>query len=289
MSTSRLIAISGASGFIGRYLSAYLKEAGYRIMPLSRDDFAKGPEVLSGRLAGAGVVVHLAGAPISRRWTKSVMREIESSRIDTTRTLVMAINQMIQPPELFISASAVGIYPSTGQHDETSGARAGDFLGHVCQAWEGVAQAVTPATRLVNIRIGLVLGRDGGLFMKLSPLFRAGLGGRIGTGHQGFPFIHVSDFAGAIRFIIESPEISGPVNMVAPVLTDNRSFTKELARQLKRPAWLPVPVTALRLLFGKGADVFAAGQQVIPAKLIGADYMFQFSDIRSAISDLLKP
>lgn len=289
MPNNRIVAISGVSGFIGRNLSDYLKQRDYEIVPLSRHDFNAGPESLAGRLEGAAAVVHLSGAPINRRWTKTVMREIESSRVDTTRTLVEALGLMRHPPGLLISASAVGIYPSSGEHCETSAARAGDFLGRVCEKWEAAAQPVPSGTRLVNTRIGLVLGRDGGLFRQVLPLFRAGLGGPVASGQQGFPFIHIHDFAGAVRFIIESPDFSGPVNMVAPVPTDNLGFTKELARQLTRPAWFPVPVFGLRLLFGKGAGVFASGQNVIPEKLTGEGYKFQFPDIRSAISELLKP
>ncbi len=281
------VCLTGATGFVGSHLKKIMEAQGWMIRPLARTDFSAGVEHLKETLRGCNAVVHLAGTPIAQRWSAMVKQEIYSSRILTTRALSKAICDIEEPPSVFVSASAVGIYDGFGIHDENSTALAEDFLGKLCKDWEAEAQAAKICTRVVNPRIGLVLGRDGGFLARQLPVFRLGLGGPIASGKQGFPFIHLHDLCYALIFVIENHEIHGPVNMVAPELVDNKHFAKTLGKLLNKPSFLPVPGLALKLLFGEGAEAIVSGQFVNPSKLLTFGFQFKFSTLKDALADVI--
>ncbi|MEJ5304135.1 MAG: TIGR01777 family protein [Bacteroidales bacterium] len=279
--------LSGATGFVGSHLKNRMEALGWEVKALERKDFAAGPDYLRMLIDGCNAVIHLAGAPIARRWSQKVKREIHDSRIQTTRALSEAICRCVNQPQVFVSASAVGIYESFGIHDEDSTALAQDFLGKLCMDWEAAAQLAQTCTRVVNPRIGLVLGKDGGLMARQLPFFKLGLGGPMGSGKQGFPFIHIHDLCSALIYVIDNTEFRGPVNMVAPQMVDNRSFAHALGRLLNKPAFLTVPVFALRWIFGQGAEALANGQFVRPAKLISSGFKFKYPELKDALSNLI--
>ncbi|MBE0641839.1 MAG: TIGR01777 family protein, partial [Bacteroidales bacterium] len=222
---SQIIAISGSTGLIGRRLISHYQGLGWEVIPLKRGDFSMDSVSLAARLKGAHAVVNLAGAPIAQRWTLKGRKVIMDSRINTTRSLVEAIGKMSEPPSVLLNASAIGIYPDTGDHTEDSIGRDHSFMGQVCEAWEKEAEVVRDGTRLVLLRFGVVLDADGGALARLLPFFRMGVGGRVGSGDQAFSWIHSTDLVRAISFLHLGSKVNGPVNMVAPVPSTNREFT----------------------------------------------------------------
>jgi hypothetical protein len=270
------IAVTGASGFIGRRLME-------KLGPAARAVSLRGS--LDG-IAGADAVIHLAGEPVSQRWTKDVREKIRSSRVDGTRKLVDAMRA--NPPRVLVSASAVGYYGSRGDELLTESSRpAGDFLGQICQEWEREAlKAQEFGVRVVCLRNGLVLGHGGGL-EKMLPPFKLGIGGKVGDGHQWTAWIHLEDSIGLIEFALSS-SFKGPVNATAPNPVTNEEFTRELAAALHRPAILPVPKFALHLLFGDMAQIVYASQRVIPEAALRAGFQFRFPTLTGAILDILR-
>lgn len=269
------IAVTGASGFIGARLVASLGKEARAVSSRGNLD----------GLAGADAVVHLAGEPVSQRWTKDVREKIRASRVDGTRRLVDAMRA--SPPRVLVSASAVGYYGSRGNERLTESSAPGEgFLEEICQQWEHEAlQAEDFGVRVVCLRNGLVLGKGGGL-AKMLPPFKLGIGGKIGDGQQWMPWIHIDDAVGLIEFAISSPKLRGPVNATAPNPVTNAEFTRELARALHRPAILPVPKFALHLLFGEMAQIVYASQYVIPEAAVRAGYQFRFLKLADALRAL---
>lgn len=283
-----IAAISGGSGFQGSSIKNMLKEMGYEVVSLSRKDLYGNTEALAGRLQGTELLIHLAGAPIIGRWTKKYRREIYDSRIVTTRNLVGALYLMTEKPRTFICASAVGIYPNEGAWLEEDTVVAGNFLGEVCRDWEAEAGKAPAGVRVLNFRFGIVLGKNGGALPKLMLPFRFFAGGRIASGKQAVSWIHLNDVLAAFRFVIKHKELSGPVNLAAPQTLTNAEFTKTLAKVMMRPAILPVPEFALKMVFGEGAMVLTEGQEAIPKKLLDAGFNFEFPKLKEALEDLLK-
>lgn len=271
------IAVTGASGFIGTRLMARLGEDASAVSL---------PGNLNG-LAGADAVVHLAGEPVSQRWTKEVREKIRSSRVEGTRKLVDALRS--NPPKVLVSASAVGYYGSRGDELLTeSSSPANDFLAEACQEWEREAlKAENFGVRVVCLRNGLVLGNGGGLQKMLLP-FKLGVGGKIGDGKQWMAWIHLDDTIGLIEFAISSPGLRGPVNATAPNPVTNAQFTQELASALRRPAILPVPKFALHVLYGEMAQIIYASQRVIPEAALQAGYSFRYPKLAPALFDILR-
>ncbi len=261
---------------------------GHEVIGAGRGLFSRDSSAMAKELHGAGVIIHLAGAPILSRWTKKRRQEIYDSRVLTTRKLTDAMHFMEPKPHTFICASATGIYPDTGVHDERSDAVAGSFLGRVCRDWEAAAARAPGGCRVLMFRFGVILGSDGGALKQMLLPFRLGLGGRIAGGRQKMSWVHVGDVLGAILFAVENRGLAGPVNICSPSPTTNAHFTKTLARTLRRPAILPIPAFTLRLVFGKGANVLTGGQCVLPAKLEAHGYRFRFPDLGGALKDLLK-
>lgn len=284
-----IIAITGASGFIAKSLKKSPLFYNIHFVSLNR---SQSEEHWKELLKNSQVVINLAGAPVIKRWTQKNKTQILNSRIETTRKLVSVLNQLPQTesPELFISASAIGIYPDKGTEllDEHSTQRGDSFLSEVVEQWENEARMLTsPFIRLVITRIGIVLGKEGGLLKKTLPLFKVGLGGKIGQGHQAFSFIHVNDVAKAIRFFIENKKTTGVYNLVAPNNINNTQFTKTLAKSLHRPAFIPVPAFALNILYGEASRIMVNGEKVYPARLINAGFQFDYPTIEKAISEIV--
>ena len=283
------IAISGISGLTGSFLSERLLNRGDCVVSLSRNDFQQGEKHLTEKLDGVDAVVHLAGAPILKRWTPKWKEIIRKSRTETTSLLVGAINKMSAPPEILVSASAVGIYDIYEVHDEYSTNYADDFLANVCKAWEEEALKVDDSkVRLCITRFGLVLSEQAGALKQMLLPFKLGLGGRIGDGLQPMPFIHIDDLTSALEWLISSKDKKGVFNLVAPQMISNLEFTKALGKVIKRPAFLTLPERGLKLLYGDAAQVLVKGQKVVSKRLQEEGFRFTYPDIHSALVNLLK-
>lgn len=280
------IVISGASGFIGKALISLFRDQGVEIIPCLRTDFTEAGDLVS-KLKDADVVIHLAGAPIAKRWTKRYKQVIYDSRILTTRRMSEAILQQERPPRLFISVSGTGIYPEGGPYTEEDEVYSEGFLGTICRDWEHEARKAEQKTRVVIFRLGVVLSAAGGALEKLLPIYRVGLGGPVGNGRQGFPWVHLKDLTRAVSFAIGNDAVQGVYNLVAPQLITNREFSASLGRCLTRPALIPVPVLFLTLLLGEGAKVLTEGQKVLPRRLTEAGFSFDFENIDQALRNIL--
>lgn len=281
-----VIALTGAGGFIGKRLSSYLKSRGNEMRSLPRVNEETSPSVLAESLAGVEVIINLAGAPIVGRWTKAYKKMLFDSRIITTRKIVESINLLEKKPELFISASAVGIYAPEGEQTEYKFKMADDYLAEICNSWEKEAKNAVPFTRVAIIRLGIVLGKDGGALQRMLPLFKLGAGGKIASGRQGFSWMHITDLARAIQFIIENPKVSGEFNFTAPEVVTNEKFTKVLAGILNRPALFTVPAFALKLIFGEGAIAVTGGQFAPPKHLLDEGFQFSYPELESALRNI---
>jgi hypothetical protein len=296
------IAITGASGFIGRELLLTLAAGGHSVHALNRHagmnvpagvtvfpwDPAKG-EPPAESLRDAGAVIHLAGEPVAQRWNAAVKTRIRDSRVAGTANLVGAIARLPRKPEVLVCSSAIGYYGSRGGEILTeSSAQGSDFLAEVCAAWErSAAQAEALGVRVVSVRTGHVLHPRGGLLKRILPAFRAGLGGRLGNGRQWTSWIHLDDMVSLLQFAIDTP-VSGALNGVAPNPVTNAEFTRALAAALHRPAVFPVPKLALRILFGEMAEVILGSQRVLPERAQAAGFMFQYPDLAPALEGLLR-
>lgn len=282
------IALSGATGFIGSHLSDALTEQGHKVIPLTRDDFKPATSTLNAKLIGSHSVINLAGAPIAARWTGPYKKILYESRIHTTRRIIDVLAQLRDKPRVLISASGAGIYRPQGTHTEEDREYADDFLGRLARDWEQEAlRAESLGVRTVIFRFGVVLGKDGGALRRMLPLFRLGLGGRIGSGKQAFSWVHITDLIRAIIRALDDTTLQGTYNLTAPRPTTNEGFTRALSRILHRPAILSVPGFALRLRFGQGASVLLEGQHVLPKRLLDTGFQFAFPTIDQALADLL--
>lgn len=291
------IAITGSTGLIGTALVRALRDEGLTVVrlvrrpPAAEDEIRWDPfgEVDAGPLEGVDAVVHLAGAGIGdHRWTETYKREVRDSRVEGTRTLSRALAGLTRRPAVFISGSAVGYYGDTGDVEVDESAAAGEgFLAGLCRDWEAAAQpAVDAGIRVVYTRTGLVLSGEGGLLGRLLPLFRLGLGARLGSGRQWLSWISLADQVAALRFILHNG-ISGPVNLTAPAPVTNAEFTRAVGRAVHRPAPFAVPATVLRLALGEFADEgVLIGQRALPGRLAKAGFTFSHPGIDAALADL---
>jgi len=282
-----IIAISGAGGLIGKQLTAFFKAKGHEVRRIPRMVPGTDATEVAVSLSGADVIINLAGAPIIGRWTASYKKELFESRVVTTRKIVEAIGLTQVKPGLLISASAIGIYAPGTEQTENNFIKSGDYLGEICFAWETEAQKAKPFTRVAIARFGIVLAHNGGALAKMLPLFRAGLGGKIASGRQGFSWIHIADLAEAMYFLIENKDVSGEFNFTAPGITDNAGFTKTLAGILKRPAFFTVPAFVLKIIFGEGAIAVTGGQFAPPKLLLDTGFRFNFPDLEGALKDII--
>ena len=276
-----VVAITGASGFVGQALSARLRTAGHEVRAVSLRGVVDRES-----LAGCTAVVHLAGEPVAQRWTKTARERIRASRVEGTRKLVEAMRA--DPPRVLVSASAVGYYGS--RSDDTlieSEPAASGFLGQVAAAWEKEAIAAEAlGTRVARIRIGMVLGRNGGALKKMELPFRLGVGGRTGNGRQWMSWIHLQDLTRLIEFLLPESTVRGVFNAVSPYPVQNAEFTRALAEALHRPAVIPVPALALRILFGQMAEILTASQRAIPDAITRAGFTFDYPEVFGALSQI---
>jgi len=288
------IAITGASGLIGTALVGKLKSDGYTVQRLVRRPTVSSEEIFwnpatqeidLNALAGVDAVIHLAGAGVGdKRWTKKYKSEILNSRLLGTTTIANAVAQI--KPKVFISSSAIGWYGETGNRAVIESDRGGDdFLAAVCREWEAAAD-LAGDVRTVKIRTGLVLDPTGGALGRMLPLFRFGLGGKLGNGKQWWSWITLHDHLRAIEFILENKNISGPVNLTSPNPVTNQEFTSALARALRRPALFPAPAFALKAALGGFSTEILGSKKVLPGVLQEAGFNFEFPHIGPALDAL---
>jgi uncharacterized protein len=305
------VTVTGATGLIGGPLVAALQQQGARVTVLSRNpDLARKTLQAPGResveavawdlmsepapapaLAGRDAVVHLAGENVAQRWSEEAKRSIRESRVIGTRNLVAGLRAAdpAERPRTLVSSSAIGYYGAHGEEplDEESPA-AGDFLADVCHAWEGEALAAsTLGLRVVLVRTGVVLDRNGGALAKMLTPFRLGVGGPVAGGQQYISWIHRDDVVGMFVAALADERWEGPVNATAPEPVSNREFSRALGRALHRPALLPVPGAALGLLYGEMSQIVTTGARVVPAKALVLGYRFGHPQLREALSSAL--
>ncbi|WP_336922305.1 TIGR01777 family oxidoreductase [Aquipuribacter sp. SD81] len=287
------VAVTGASGLIGSALVPALRTSGHEVVRLVRraaraaDEVSWDPEAgtvdLAG-LAGTDAVVHLAGAGVGdKRWTAAYKETILRSRVDGTRTVVRAVTQLDPAPRVLLSGSAVGYYGDRGEEVLLEGAARGDgFLADVVEAWEAeTAPAAAAGIRTVCLRTGLVMAPGGGAFGRLLPILKAGVGGPIGDGRMWWPWITLVDEVRAIEFLLDA-DVSGPVNLGSPEPARNVDVTKAVARALGRPAVVPVPGVALKVVLGEFADDVTSSQRMVPRVLLDAGFDFVHADLDHA-------
>jgi uncharacterized protein len=281
------IAVSGSNGYIAQNLIPELEAANHEIIRIQRSELGD-VDQLANKLSDVDVVISLAGAPILKRWTRKNKKEIIRSRIDSTQNIVHAINRLPleNRPELFISASAIGIYSPNIVHTEESTSFSNDFVAEVVKKWENASDDLNPEVRKVIFRIGLILGKEAKTIQSLVPIIKLGLGGKIGSGKQPFPFIHIADAIRAIRWCIENKNAQGIYNLVAPENIDNRTFTRTLAESLNRPVIFTVPEFVLKIALGEASTLLLQSPQVIPERLLNEGFTFNFPDIRSTIKEI---
>ncbi|MFI1100016.1 TIGR01777 family oxidoreductase [Streptomyces melanogenes] len=294
------IAITGSTGLIGTALAQSLRADGHDLVKLVRRPARAGDEVEwdpkrqyvdTAGLAGCEAVVHLAGAGVGdHRWTAAYKKEIRDSRVLGTAALAEALASLDVPPKVLLCGTAIGYYGDTGTRAVDEEAPPGDgFLAGVCVEWEeAAAPAAEAGIRTVLARTGLVVAREGGAWGRLFPLFRAGLGGRLGNGRQYWSFISQHDHTAALRHLLDSPELSGPVNLTAPEPVTNREVTAAMARVLHRPALFPVPAPAIRLALGEFAEDVLGSQRVVPRRLLDSGFRFAFPTVEGAVAAALK-
>ncbi len=300
------LAVTGATGLVGGALCQHLIQAGHQVVALARNpekareklptvevvawDATSGHPPIDA-LEGLDAVVHLAGEPVAAgRWTSQRKKMIHESRVAGTRNLVEGLSHCQNPPKVLVSGSAIGYYGTHGDEllEETSHP-GNDFLAELCQQWESEAKRATDSgVRVVLVRSGLILAREGGALPRMLPLFKMCVGGPLASGTQWMSWIHIKDELEAIGYAIEHDEIEGPLNLTAPNPVTNEEFSRTLARVLRRPAFFRVPGFVLQLLLGEMAEtLLLKGQRVLPKKLEQSGYQFSFSDLRGAFADLL--
>ena len=294
------IAITGSRGLIGSAIAADLAAAGHGIVRMvrgaPRDGEVRWDPAAPCDLAaldGVDAVIHLAGENVGAgRWTAARKASIRASRVDGTRNLVAGLRQMKRPPRVLLAASAIGWYGDRGDAPVDETAPAGDsFFGRLVADWEaGLAPARAAGIRTVAMRFGVVLARGGGALAKMLPPFRLGLGGPLGPGRQGMSWIALEDVVAAVGFLLAADSVAGPVNLTAPGAVTNREFAAALGRVLHRPACLPAPAFALRLLLGRemADELLLSGARVVPARLLAAGFRFACPDLEPALRRVLR-
>lgn len=298
------ILITGGTGFVGTQLTSRFIQEGNEVTIVTRS--RKGPEkgpaeisYLQGDPRQKGLwqeviknhdaVVNLAGASIFSKWTDEHKKAIRESRVNTTRNIVEGMPSHPSKKMTLVSTSAVGYYGFCGDEERVEDSPPGDdFLARIAVEWErGALKAVEKGARVVITRFGIVLGEKGGALSQMIPLFKKYIGGPIGSGSQWFSWVHIKDLADAVVFLLKHPEISGPVNVCSPNPVRNRDLAKALGRALHRPSSLPAPGFMVKLLLGEFGSVILKGQRVIPRRLLGSGFVFQYPDIEKALQSIV--
>jgi uncharacterized protein len=297
------VVIAGGTGFLGRPLVVRLVAAGHDVTTLTRRASGRSagrevewhPEGAAGawvrEFEGVDAVINLAGEPLADgRWSAARKERLRDSRLIATGSIVTAIERARRPPSLLISASGVGYYGPRGAEAVTESEPAGrDFLATLAREWETAAVAAEHfGTRVVLLRTGMVLERDGGALPRLLTPFRLGVGGPLGSGSQYWPWIHRDDWMAIVEWLLLHPELSGPVNLTAPTPETNAAFSKALAAVLRRPCLFRVPSFAMRLALGEMADVVLTGQRAVPAKMTAHNFSFAFDRLPDALASILE-
>jgi uncharacterized protein len=281
------IAIAGSTGFIGTYVSRYLHGLGHEIVPMLREDFSQ--HNISFRMIGCDAVINLTGSPVLRIWNTKAREHIFESRIDTTSSIVHTISVINHPPKLLINISAVGFYNDSQEQTETDYKQAHGFLAEVIEEWEDEAtKGIYSGTRVVIARLGVVLGKNGGILKKLHPMFRFGLGTILGNGKQKMSYIHIHDLARAMEYFINNETTNDVYNLTTPNPVTNKEFSKKLAASYKKKVIAHAPAFLLKLRYGEASSFLLKGQHVLPKRLTESGFTFQFPDIDSCLKDLVK-
>lgn len=290
------IAITGGTGFIGSHLVKHFIEHKAEVILISRSlphnpavnyltwqQLDNNPE----RLEGLDALVNLAGESISQRWTVAAKRKILHSRLSTADRIAQLVEQLKQKPKLVVSASAMAIYGTSESdtYNEQSPPRMVDFLSGVVEEWENAVDKIQGA-RIVKVRMGLVLGNDGGAFPKMRLPYTLGVGGKVGSGKQWLSWIHIADVVRLIDFCIRHDDITGPVNATAPNPVTNQEFGRTLAKVMFRPNLVPVPAFMLKLIFGELSVLLLEGQRVIPQVLLDHGFEFTYPKLEAALAQL---
>lgn len=297
MERVKRVAIVGVTGFVGRGLPEIFAKRGVAVTGVSRSgrgeisgvDRWQTPSALD--LGGHEAVINLAGEPIDQRWNHKKRQRFHESRVGTTERIVQEIARLPENerPKVLVNASAVGIYGDRGEEilPDTAG-RGPGYLADLCAEWEAAAMAAEAlGVRVVRVRIGIVLGRDGSAFKKLLLVFKLGIGGRLGSGGQWMPWIHVADLRAAMVHAVLSESLTGPVNGTAPKPEKNRDLTRKLAAALHRPALFPTPGFALKLVLGEFGGALLAGQNAVPNALLADGFQFQYPTLEAALGELV--
>ncbi|MBT2448582.1 TIGR01777 family oxidoreductase [Streptomyces sp. ISL-43] len=294
------IAVTGATGLIGSALGRSLRADGHEVVrfvrrePAAADEASWDPErgyVDPAGLAGCDAVVHLAGAGVGdHRWTAEYKRKIRDSRVKGTAAMARAVAAMAEPPAAFVCGTAIGYYGDTGDRAVDEDAPAGEgFLPEVCVDWEAAAAPAQEAgVRTVFARTGLVVAAEGGAWGQLFPIFKAGIGGRLGNGRQYWSHISMHDEIAALRFLVDTPSVSGPVNLTAPEPLTNREVTAAMGRVLRRPAVFAVPAPVMRVVLGEFSQDVLGSQRVRPARLLESGFVFRHPGIDDSIRAALE-
>lgn len=298
------ILITGGTGFVGSHISSRLVQDGHECTILTRrlkksEDAPKGISYLQGDPTEKGpwqndiqkhdAVINLAGASIFKRWTKENKKAILESRVKTTRNVVEGIPYKTEKNITLFGASAVGFYGFCGDEKLTESSSPGeDFLSRVTQDWEKEAfKAKVKGSRVVITRFGIVLGEKGGALGQMIPLFKKFIGGPMGSGKQWFSWIHIKDLCETFVFLLNHPEISGPINVCSPNPVRNKELAKSLGKVLKKPSFVPAPGFLVKMVLGEFGSVVLKGQRVVPQKLMDHDFEFQYKDIDKALKDIM--
>jgi uncharacterized protein (TIGR01777 family) len=305
--SARRIVVTGATGTIGKAVVDALQARGARVVALSRDrqraqdalgaavEVHHWPEPTrtpppGASLSGAEAVINLMGEPVAQRWSEDARRAIRESRELATKMLVAGLRDLAdeERPATLVSQSATGYYGARGGEPVDERARPGsDFLAEVVLAWEREAASAESLMRVVMTRTGVVLSPRGGALAQMLPFFALGLGGPVAGGRQYVPWIHLDDAVGGLLFCLEHEDVAGAVNLVAPNAVSNADFSRALGKALRRPAFLPVPAFALRLLYGEMSEIVTTGHNVVPARLAELGYEFSYQEIAAALSAVL--
>ena len=306
------VIVAGGTGFLGGALCWTWAEEGDEVRVLTRSlppgraqhepgtgkpgitrvgwDPSAGAAAIGPEIDGAEIVINLSGASVAaRRWSPARKEMMRNSRLVPTRTIAAAIRDARTPPRTFINASAIGYYGDRGDDILTEdSAPGGDFLARLCIDWEReIDAAARPDVRTVWLRTGIVLERTGGALPPLMRVFRWFAGGRLGSGHQYMSWIHRHDWVEMVRWLVDTPDVRGPVNVTAPHPVTNAEFARALGRALRRPALIPTPALALRFALGEFAESVLASERVMPARALAGGYPFRYPEIQFAFRDLL--
>jgi uncharacterized protein (TIGR01777 family) len=292
------VLVTGARGLIGSALVPRLEAGGHEVAQLTRSTPQRRGEYRwdpatgtldRAALEGVDAAVHLAGESVAGRWTEAKKRRILESRVKGTRLLSEALAGLEPPPAVLACASAIGVYGDRGDEPVTERSPSGDgFLAEVVRAWEGAAAPAREAgIRVVNLRFGIVQSKDGGALATMLPIFRLGLGGRVGSGRQYVSWVAIDDVVGAIQYALASDSPAGPVNVVAPQPVRNAEYAHTLGRVLGRPAILPAPGFAVRLALGELSQEVLGGQRVVPERLREGGYEFRYPELEPALRHVL--